>query len=133
MLNVRDRQLTVQEISAMLRSDLKPILFVLNNEGYTIERFLHGKTRAYNDIQNWNWTDLLNVFQGYPAEQRKGKSYTVRTRDEMEKLLSDESFAKAEEIQLVEVIMNRLDGPQTLRRQAELSGKANAYVPTDLE
>ena len=133
MLNVADRQLTVQEISAMLRSDLKPILFVLNNEGYTIERFLHGKTRAYNDIQNWNWTDLLNVFQGYSADKRKGKSYTVRSREEMDNLLSDEKFAKAEEIQLVEVIMNRLDGPQTLRRQAELSGKANAYVPTDLQ
>ena len=117
----------------MLRSGLKPILFVLNNEGYTIERFLHGKTRAYNDIQNWNWVDLLNVFQGYPTDQRKGKSYTVRTREEMDKLLSSEAFAKADEIQLVEVIMNRFDGPETLRRQAELSGKANAYVPTDLQ
>ena len=38
-------QLTVQEISPMLRSGLKPIIFVLNNSGYTIEKFIHGKKR----------------------------------------------------------------------------------------
>jgi pyruvate decarboxylase len=38
-------QLTVQELSTMMRKDLKPILFVLNNSGYTIERYLHGKHR----------------------------------------------------------------------------------------
>ncbi|KAL0563434.1 hypothetical protein V5O48_018634, partial [Marasmius crinis-equi] len=38
-------QLTVQELSTMMRWELKPILFVLNNSGYTIERYLHGKHR----------------------------------------------------------------------------------------
>ena len=37
----------------MMRWGLKPIIFVLNNSGYTIERYLHGKTRKYNDISNW--------------------------------------------------------------------------------
>jgi hypothetical protein len=38
-------QLTVQEISPMIRLGLKPIIFVLNNSGYTIEKFIHGKKR----------------------------------------------------------------------------------------
>ena len=38
-------QLTVQEMSPMLRLGLKPIIFVLNNSGYTIEKFIHGKKR----------------------------------------------------------------------------------------
>lgn len=38
-------QLTVQEISPMLRLGLKPIIFVLNNSGYTIEKYIHGKKR----------------------------------------------------------------------------------------
>ncbi|KAI0920093.1 hypothetical protein AcV7_006086 [Taiwanofungus camphoratus] len=46
-------QLTVQELSVMIRSGMKPIIFVLNNKGYTIERYLHGMTRKYNDISNW--------------------------------------------------------------------------------
>ena len=51
----------------------------------------------------------------------------MRTRTELSGLLDDEKFAKAEEIQLVEVIMERMDAPKALRAQAELSGKANAY------
>ena len=37
----------------MIKHDLKPIIFVLNNSGYTIERYLHGMNRKYNDISNW--------------------------------------------------------------------------------
>ena len=55
-----DSQLTVQELSVMLRWGLKPIIFVLNNNGYTIERYLHGMTRKYNDISNW--CALLNYY-----------------------------------------------------------------------
>lgn len=29
----------------MARLGVKPIIFLLNNSGYTIERYLHGKTR----------------------------------------------------------------------------------------
>ena len=47
------RQLTVQELSVMIRVGVKPIIFVLNNKGYTIERYLHGEKRKYNDISNW--------------------------------------------------------------------------------
>lgn len=37
-------QLTVQDIATMLKNGLKPILVVLNNDGYTIERLIHGET-----------------------------------------------------------------------------------------
>jgi pyruvate decarboxylase len=46
-------QLTVQELSTAMRHGLAPILFVLNNNGYTIERLLHGRERHYNEIVNW--------------------------------------------------------------------------------
>ena len=46
-------QLTVQELSTAMRHGLNPIVFVLNNKGYTIERHLHGRDRRYNDIVNW--------------------------------------------------------------------------------
>ncbi|KAH8108688.1 pyruvate decarboxylase [Phellopilus nigrolimitatus] len=120
-------QLTVQEISTMIRSGLKPILFVLNNSGYTIERHLHGRERKYNDIANWKWTELLSVFQGHANPT--GKSYTVHTKSELSALLDDSAFASASEIQLVEIMMDKFDAPRALRRQAELSGKSNAYVP----
>jgi len=46
-------QLTVQELSTAMRHGLTPIVFVLNNRGYTIERHLHGMKRHYNDVVNW--------------------------------------------------------------------------------
>lgn len=39
-------QMTVQELSTILRLNLKPIVFLVNNDGYTIERLILGETRA---------------------------------------------------------------------------------------
>jgi indolepyruvate decarboxylase len=52
-------QLTAQEISQMGRRGLKPVVFVLNNSGYLIERLL-GKDPdiAYNDLAAWNYSEL---------------------------------------------------------------------------
>ncbi|WP_460205364.1 alpha-keto acid decarboxylase family protein [Scytonema sp. NUACC21] len=41
-------QMTAQELSTMLRYDLKPIIFLINNDGYTIERDIHGEKMPYN-------------------------------------------------------------------------------------
>ncbi|KAI0821959.1 pyruvate decarboxylase [Trametes gibbosa] len=119
-------QLTVQELSVMMKWDLKPIIFVLNNSGYTIERYLHGMTRKYNDISNWYWTKLLGTLGG--EEGKNCKSYTVKTKQELSTLLDDPTFAAAEVIQLVELIMPQHDAPRALKVQAELSGKTNRYV-----
>ncbi|TDL28903.1 pyruvate decarboxylase [Rickenella mellea] len=121
-------QLTGQELSSMIRHGLTPTIFVLNNDGYVIERFLHGPTRKYNDIQPWRWTSLLNVFGG--EEGKTCKSYTVRTRTELSTLLDDPAFAKSDKIQLVEIIMPRLDAPRSLKATADLSSKSNKYAPT---
>ena len=43
-------QLTVQSLSTMIRQQLKPIIFVVNNDGYTVERLIHGMKEPYNDI-----------------------------------------------------------------------------------
>ncbi|KAJ7644076.1 thiamine diphosphate-binding protein [Roridomyces roridus] len=118
-------QLTVQELSVMIRHGLSPIIFLLNNSGYTIERYLHGKERKYNDISNWEWTSLLRVLGD--TDETRSKSYTVKTKDELSALLDTSSFADAGKIQLVEVMMPKLDAPRALVQQAALSGKTNSY------
>ena len=55
--------MTVQELSGMIRVGVKPIIFVLNNKGYTIERILHGEKRKYDDIANW-YSDFSPLFTG---------------------------------------------------------------------
>jgi pyruvate decarboxylase len=124
-------QLTVQELSTAMRHGLSPIIFVLNNKGYTIERHLHGRDRRYNDIVNWKWTQLLDVLAPEDLSP-KPRSYTVRTKNELDALLKEESFAKAEGIQLIEVIMDKYDAPVPMLRQTELSVKANHYVEVEM-
>ena len=57
-------QLTVQELSVMMHHGLNPIIFVLNNSGHTIERYLRGMTRKYNDISNWYVNTACPTFSG---------------------------------------------------------------------
>jgi indolepyruvate decarboxylase len=52
-------QLTAQEVSQFHRFGLKPIIFVLNNGGYLIERLLGRNPEAsYNDIAQWRYQKL---------------------------------------------------------------------------
>jgi indolepyruvate decarboxylase len=56
-------QFTVQEISQFARYGLKPIVFVLNNSGYLIERLLCREPEiAYNEIAPWRYSLLPQAF-----------------------------------------------------------------------
>lgn len=114
-------QLTVQEISTMVKWDTTPYLFVLNNEGYTIERLIHGELALYNDIQPWNNLALLPLFnsQNYEAVR-------VSTCAEVERLFEDPAFNVNDKIRMVEVMLPKMDAPQNLVKQAELSAHTNA-------
>ncbi len=52
-------QITVQEVGQFCRYGLKPIIFVLNNQGYLIERLLcKDPMMSYNDLASWNYRQL---------------------------------------------------------------------------
>jgi indolepyruvate decarboxylase len=52
-------QLTAQEISQFGRRGLKPIVFVLNNSGYLIERLLcKNPAIAYTDLASWHYSEM---------------------------------------------------------------------------
>jgi indolepyruvate decarboxylase len=52
-------QLTAQEIGQFHRFGLKPIIFLLNNNGYLIERMLcKDPDIVYNDLAQWHYADL---------------------------------------------------------------------------
>ena len=72
------------------------------------------------------WTKLLDTLGG--EEGKTCQSYRVGTKSELSKLLDNPTFAAAEKIQLVELLMDQHDAPNALKRQAELSGQTNRYV-----
>lgn len=55
-----DCQVTVQDVSTMIRYGQKTIIFLLNNGGYTIEVEIHDG--PYNIIKNWNYTGVVEAF-----------------------------------------------------------------------
>lgn len=56
-------QLTAQEIGQFGRLGLKPVIFLLNNNGYLIERLLcKDPGIAYNDVATWRYAELPHAF-----------------------------------------------------------------------
>ena len=51
-------QQTAAELGTLLALGLAPIIIVLNNDGYTVERAINNPTARYHDIPVWNWTML---------------------------------------------------------------------------
>jgi pyruvate decarboxylase len=60
-------------------------------------------------------------------------SYTVKTKAELDALLNDDTFNRAEKVQLVELIMLAEDAPAALSRQTELGGKTNKYGEPEVD
>jgi indolepyruvate decarboxylase len=101
-------QLTAQELSTILRHDLKPFIFLINNHGYTIERAIVGKDARYNDVANWRYTDLPAVF----CRESTAECYTVATEAELQRVLD----APHRGLVFVEALMDKDDSPETLIR-----------------
>ncbi len=117
-------QLTAQELSTMLRENINPIIIVINNDGYTVERYIHGPQRKYNDINMWDYTKLVDVFDvTLNRESLKFKASTVQ--DLIQALsLARENSSK---LSLIEVSMDKDDAPTTLKEVGKLFSTQNNY------
>lgn len=80
----------------MLQYELTPIIFIICNQGYTVERYVHGWEASYNDIKSWNYTVLPKAFD---AEGR-AQTHQVKTRRELGKLFQREDFNKPSRLQV---------------------------------
>ncbi|KAH0831667.1 Pyruvate decarboxylase isozyme 2 [Fonsecaea pedrosoi] len=93
-------QMTVQEIGSYIRYGFKPIIFVINNNGYAIERAIHGPKQGYNDVSMmWDYQKMLDFFGAREDNGVKAKSRATKTVEELEAVLSDDDFASGNSIQ----------------------------------
>jgi len=67
-------QVTCQDVSTMIRYGLRGVIFVVNNEGYLIERTMDDN--KYNDIQNWDYSKTLEYFGGKEFKNNEWKAST---------------------------------------------------------
>ncbi|MDU5839053.1 MAG: thiamine pyrophosphate-dependent enzyme, partial [Pantoea sp.] len=103
-------QLTIQELGSMLRDGQTPIIFLLNNEGYTVERAIHGATQRYNDIAQWNWTALPQALCLHGQAQSWRVNECVQLDEVMARLQAPDYLT------LVEVVMPKDDLPPLLHK-----------------
>ena len=113
-------QLTVQELGAFGRAGLAPVVVVVNNDGYTVERAIHGVTAEYNDISGWRWTEL-------PAALGVSDALTFRvsTYGELDDALTAGADAQ-DRMVFIEVLLGRMDIPPLLTELAQSASAANA-------
>jgi indolepyruvate decarboxylase len=101
-------QMTAQALSTILRHDLKPIIFLINNGGYAVERAIVGKNAKYNDVANWRYADLPKVF----SRTTKAKSYVVRNVKELRSAIA----RPHDGLVFVEAVMDAVDVPAEILR-----------------
>jgi pyruvate decarboxylase len=106
----------------MLRFKTNIVIILINNDGYTIEKLIHGPDRAYNNIQMWRYHKSFEYF-GNGLKQNREQAVTgfagqVKTREEFEKTMT-QVVKETDKIHFVEVIMPSTDGPESLVRTIE--------------
>ena len=57
------RLVCMQDVSTMIRYRLNPVIFLINNGGYTIEVEIHDG--PYNTIQGWDYSGLVQCFDNH--------------------------------------------------------------------
>ncbi len=106
-------QMTGMEISTIARLGLNPIVVVMNNKGYTTERFL--LEGSFNDIPNWAYHKIPEVIGA-------GKGFEVRTETELDAAL-EAALANTSSFSLLNVHLAPLDRSPALERLAKRLAK----------
>ena len=121
--------MSVQAISDMIRNKIDITIFVLNNDGYTIERWIHGAKATYNDIPTWRYTDAAKFF-GADLPANNALDYPVNVAraenwGELEKVMGNKTFKQGKGLNIVEIIMEKEDAPETLKLLVQRTARRN--------
>ncbi|MDZ3952460.1 alpha-keto acid decarboxylase family protein [Bacillus thuringiensis] len=113
-------QQTVQELSTIYKQELTPIIFLINNDGYTIERAIHGERQLYNDIQRWNYRKISELF----SPKQHILHFQVKSTQKLERVLA-QITPYSDKLFFIEVIMGKDDVPAVLGNLAKKLGDVN--------
>ncbi|MBM4034588.1 MAG: alpha-keto acid decarboxylase family protein [Planctomycetes bacterium] len=106
-------QMTGQELSTIARFGLNPIVIVLNNKGYTTERYINDG--PYNDIPNWSYHEM-------PRLLGAGWGCEVRTEGDLEAALA-RARANTRSFSLINLHLDPYDRSEALKRLGRSLGR----------
>ncbi|KAJ4248490.1 hypothetical protein NW762_012828 [Fusarium torreyae] len=117
-------QMTAQAMSDIIRNRLDVTIFVLNNNGYTVERVIHGFNEGYNDIQPWRYLEAPSYF-GAPVIDPSYPVRTIRaaTWGELRSALGDSGVQEGKGLTMIEIVLDVADCPTSLSTFANLLAK----------
>ncbi len=115
-------QETAQELSTIMRYNCKPIIFLLNNDGYTTERVI--REAIYNDLQPWKYHQLPAVFGD------NFWSCEVKQESDLEEALT--RAEASQELSFIEIHLDRLDCGPMLQQLGETIKAARSKTPMAL-
>lgn len=98
-------QMSATELSTFLQKKLNPIVVVLNNKGYTTERFL--LDGDFNNIRNWDYHKIGELLVG-------GNGMSVESEKDLELAFSE--ALKCKELYVINVRVDSKDVSDNLRR-----------------
>ena len=105
-------QMTGIELSTAVKFGMKPIVLILNNDGYGTQRFI--LDGPFNEILRWNYTELTKLFGA-------GVGRKVATNGELESAIKEAVANDA--LYIIEVVIPRHDCSPSLRRVGEELGR----------
>lgn len=114
-------QLTIQELGTLIKHDLHPIMLVIDNNGYTVERLIHGMKKAYNDVAKLDYTLMP---QAFGAKQDQFMTFDVSTESELVDAL-DKAQSTEDKFILIQVHMDQEDAPSSLTKMGEMIQNKN--------
>jgi TPP-dependent 2-oxoacid decarboxylase len=105
-------QMTIQEISTIAACGLSPVIILLNNAGYTIERAIQSPDAPYNDVASWDWCSLVTALTAGTAS-----TFHAQTVADVEDALAA-ADSHPGTLTFIEVMLDRYDAPPMLRALA---------------
>lgn len=101
-------QMTCMELSTTVRRQFNPIVVVLNNKGYSTERFI--QEGPFNDIHNWQYHRM-------PELLGAGWGFEVHSEGDLEKAFRA-ALANVDSFSILNVHLDKLDVSPALKRIA---------------
>jgi indolepyruvate decarboxylase len=108
-------QMTGQELSTLIANGHAPVIILLDNHGYGTERYLHAGDWKYNEVNPWDYCELLKVYGG-------GVGHNVSTESEFENAL-DIAWNDPSQTHLIQAKLMENDASQTLKKLAARMGE----------
>lgn len=76
----------------------RPVVLLLNNDGYAIERAIHGPQQRYNGIARWNWTQIAGALSVDGLAESWRVSETTQFKTVLEKAAASEYLSLIERV-----------------------------------